>query len=125
MPKHFAEATIVCVPSQRAQSGDAEGLPLVCVEAMLSSCALAATKHAGIPECVEDGKTGYLVDERDDVALADRIGRMLDDPARTRAMGEAGRALALDRFNLQKLSHRLQDHLLRVAGEKVLAGPRG
>ena len=128
MPKHFAEATIVCVPSQRAKSGDAEGLPLVCVEAMLSKCALAATKHAGIPECVEDGMTGYLVDERDDGALADRIGRMLDDPARTRAMGEAGRALALDRFNLQKLSGRLQDHLLRVAGEKELgekelAGP--
>lgn len=125
MPKHFAEATIVCVPSQRAQSGDAEGLPLVCVEAMLSSCALAATKHAGIPECVEDGKTGYLVDERDDVALADRIGQMLDDPARTRAMGEAGRALALDRFNLQKLSRRLQDHLLRVAREKETGGTAG
>ncbi|MBI3437448.1 MAG: glycosyltransferase [Proteobacteria bacterium] len=125
MPKHFAEATIVCVPSQRAQSGDAEGLPLVCVEAMLSNCALAATKHAGIPECVEDGRTGYLVDERDDVALADRIGRMLDDPARTRAMGEAGRALALDRFNLQKLSRRLQDHLLRVAREKETGGTAG
>jgi glycosyltransferase involved in cell wall biosynthesis len=125
MPRHFAEATIVCVPSQRAQSGDAEGLPLVCVEAMLSSCALAATKHAGIPECVEDGRTGYLVDERDDAALADRIGRMLDDPAHARAMGEAGRTMALDRFNLQKLSRRLQGHLLRVAGEKELAGPRG
>ncbi len=124
MPKHFAKASIVCVPSQRARSGDAEGLPLVCVEAMLSNCALAATRHAGIPECVEDGKTGYLVDERDDVALAERIGRMLDDPARTRAMGEAGRALALDRFNLQKLSTPLQDHLLRVAGEKELAGPK-
>ena len=115
MPKHFAESTIVCVPSERARSGDAEGLPLVCVEAMLSGCALAATKHAGIPECVEDGKTGYLVDERDDAALADRIGRMLDDPEATRRMGEAGRALALERFNLLTLSRRLQDHLLRVA----------
>lgn len=124
MPKHFAQAAIVCVPSQRARSGDAEGLPLVCVEAMLSNCALAATRHAGIPECVEDGTTGYLVDERDDAALADRIGRMLADPARTRAMGEAGRKLALDRFNLQKLSRRLQDHLLAVAGEKELAGPK-
>jgi len=116
MPKHFAESAIVCVPSERARSGDAEGLPLVCVEAMLSGCALAATRHAGIPECVEDGKTGYLVDERDAEALADRIGRMLDDPAATRAMGEAGRALALERFNLLTLSRRLQDHLLRVAG---------
>lgn len=116
MPKHFAEAAIVCVPSQRARSGDAEGLPLVCVEAMLSGCALAATYHAGIPECVEDGRTGYLVAERDAVALADRIGRLLDDPAQTRAMGEAGRALALEKFNVQTLSRTLQSHLLRVAG---------
>ena len=52
-----------------AKFKDAEGLPLVCVEAMLSNCALAATKHAGIPECVEDGKTGYLVDERDELRI--------------------------------------------------------
>ena len=121
MPKHFAESTIVCVPSKRAKSGDAEGLPLVCVEAMLSSCALAATYHAGIPECVDDGQTGYLVNEGDDVALADRLEKMIADPARTRAMGEAGRALALERFNLITQSRRLQDHLLRVAGKTAAA----
>ncbi len=115
MPKHFAEAAIVCVPSKRASSGDAEGLPLVCVEAMLSGCALAATYHAGIPECVKDGETGYLVNEGDDEALADRIGRMLADPEMTRRMGEAGRAFALRDFNLATKSLRLQDLLTAVA----------
>lgn len=117
MPKHFAEAMIACMPSQRASSGDAEGLPLVCIEAMLSGCAIAATLHAGIPECVKDGETGYLAPEGDDAALADRIGRMLDDPARTKAMGEAGRQFALGDFNLIKQSKRLQDHLTRIARE--------
>ena len=65
MPKHWAEARIACIPSKRAPSGDAEGLPLVCIEAMLSGCALAATRHAGITECVKEGETGYLVDEGD------------------------------------------------------------
>jgi hypothetical protein len=50
------------------------------------------------------------------VALADRLGRMLNDPARARAMGEAGRPLALDRFNLQKLSRRVQDHFTARRG---------
>lgn len=117
MPKHFAEAAIACIPSQRASSGDAEGLPLVCIEAMLSSCALAATYHAGIPECVKDGETGYLVDERDSDALADRLGKMIDDPERTRQMGEAGRAFALSDFNLQKQSKRLEDILIDMAAK--------
>lgn len=115
MPKHFAEAMIACVPSERASSGDAEGLPLVCVEAMLSGCAIAATHHAGIPECVEDGRTGYLVNERDSDALADQLGKMIADPERTRAMGEAGRQLALERFNVVTLSKRLQQHILDMA----------
>lgn len=117
MPSHFAEAAIVCVPSKRAPSGDAEGLPLVCIEAMLSGCALAATRHAGIPECVRDGETGYLVDEGDDAALADRLSKLLANPDQTRRMGEAGRALALDQFNLTKQSKRLEDHLMRIARE--------
>lgn len=117
MPNHFAEAMIACVPSQRASSGDAEGLPLVCIEAMLSGCALAATYHAGIPECVKDGETGYLVDERDSVALADRIGKMIDDPEATTRMGEEGLQFALEDFNLVEKSKRLQSILMSAAEE--------
>lgn len=116
MPKHWAAAKIACVPSKRAPSGDAEGLPLVCIEAMLSGCALAATRHSGIVECVRDGKTGYLCDEGDADALAENLSKLLKDPAATAAMGDAGRALALDEFNLQKQSRKLEDHLLRIAG---------
>ncbi|WP_018148648.1 glycosyltransferase [Henriciella marina] len=117
MPAHWAEARIAVVPSKRAKSGDAEGLPLVCIEAMLSGCALAATRHAGIPECVRDGETGYLVDEGDDAALADRLARMLTDPERTARMGDAGRALALESFNLQTQSRKLETYLVDLAVE--------
>ncbi len=115
MPKHWAEARIAVVPSKRAKSGDAEGLPLVCIEAMLSGCALAATRHAGIPECVKDGETGYLVDEGDDAALADRLARMLSDRERTARMGEAGRAFAMESFNLQTQSRKLESYLIDLA----------
>ncbi len=114
MPRHFEDAAIACVPSNRAASGDAEGLPMVCMEAMFAGCALAATHHAGIPECVRDGETGYLVAERDHTALADRLTRLMSDPARTRAMGEAGRAVAMTDFNLNIQSKKLQDLILGV-----------
>lgn len=117
MPGHWAEAKIACVPSKRAPSGDAEGLPLVCIEAMLSGCALAATKHSGIVECVSDGETGYLCDEGDANALATNLAKMLADPGKTAAMGDAGRARALEQFNLQTQSRKLEDHLLRIAGQ--------
>lgn len=116
MPKQWAAAKIACVPSKRAPSGDAEGLPLVCIEAMLSGCALAATRHSGIVECVIDGETGYLCDEGDADALAENLRKMMTNPEATARMGDAGRALAMEDFNLQKQSRKLEDHLLRIAG---------
>lgn len=115
MPQHFAEAMIVCVPSRRAATGDAEGLPTVCVEAMLSGCAIAATRHAGIPECVRQGETGLLVAEGDHAALGERLVRMARDVEATLAMGAAGRELALRDFNLDVQSKRLEGLLLGVA----------
>lgn len=116
MPKHWAAAKIACVPSKRAPSGDAEGLPLVCIEAMLSGCALAATRHSGIVECVKDGVTGYLCDEGDADTLAANLRKMMTDPSATAQMGDAGRALAMESFNLQKQSRTLEAHLMRIAG---------
>jgi glycosyltransferase involved in cell wall biosynthesis len=115
MPQFWANAMIACMPSKRASSGDAEGLPLVCVEAMLSGCALLGTRHAGITECVKDGVTGYLVDEDDDAALAERLGRMIADAATTQAMGQAGRDFAVSDFNLVTQSLKLEEHLIALA----------
>ena len=78
-------------------------------------CALAATRHSGIVECVQDGKTGYLCDEGDADALAENLRKMLRDPDATASMGQAGLALATESFNLQKQSRKLEDHLLRIA----------
>jgi colanic acid/amylovoran biosynthesis glycosyltransferase len=114
MPAEYAEAMIHCVPSRRAASGDAEGLPMVCIEAMLSGCAIAATRHAGIPECVQDGVTGLLAPEGDDAALADILRTMIANIDATRTMGESGRTRALEHFNLHIQSRRLQEHLLSV-----------
>lgn len=124
MPQFWANAMIACTPSKRASSGDAEGLPLVCVEAMLCGCALLGTRHAGITECVKDGETGYLVDEDDDAALADRLGRMISDPTKTQTMGQAGRDFAVSDFNLVTQSLKLEEHLIKLARDahKLPAG---
>jgi glycosyltransferase involved in cell wall biosynthesis len=115
MPEEYAAAMIVCVPSRRASTGDAEGLPMVCIEAMLSGCAILGARHAGIPECVTDGVCGLLADEGDSAGLAARLRSMISDVPRTLAMGEAGRVRARKDFNLALQSARLEQLLLGVA----------
>lgn len=122
MPAEYAAAMIVCVPSRRASTGDAEGLPMVCIEAMLAGCAVGGTRHAGIPECVTDGVTGLLAAEGDATGLAERLRAMMSDVPRTQAMGLAGRARALKDFNLNVQSARLEQVLLAVAKPEAITG---
>lgn len=69
----------------------AEGLPVVYMEALASRIPVVASRVAGVPELVEDGVTGYTVPPGDVDSLTDRMIHLMDDPAKARAMGEAGR----------------------------------
>jgi glycosyltransferase involved in cell wall biosynthesis len=69
----------------------AEGLPVVYMEALASRIPVVASRVAGVQELVEDGVTGFTVPPGDVPTLADRMIRLMNDPARARAMGEAGR----------------------------------
>lgn len=48
---------------------------------------------------VRDGETGFLVEPRDAVAMADRIQRLVDDPDLGESMGEAGRRVACEEYD--------------------------
>ena len=84
-------ADVFLLPSVTAANGDEEGTPTALLEAALCGMPVLSTVHAGIPEIVSDGTSGYLVPERDVDALAARLGTLLREPQRWPAMGEAGR----------------------------------
>ena len=107
-------ALAVCVPSLAASDGDAEGLPNVVLEAMAAGAPVIASRHAGIPEAVEDELTGLLVPPDDPQALADALQRVIEDPALRRRLGAAGRAAAARRFSAVEQSRRLESILQRV-----------
>jgi len=107
MPGLVAEAHVVVVPSVRAADGDEEGTPTVIIEAMACAVPVVATRHAGVPFLVEDGATGWLVDEHDPEALADRIVD-LADPQRAAAFGAAARSAYRERFDTNALAERLE-----------------
>jgi colanic acid/amylovoran biosynthesis glycosyltransferase len=85
------EADLFLLASVTAANGDQEGTPAAVIEAAYCGLPVLATRHAGIPELVLDGESGYLVPERDHEALADRLRTLLQRPERWPAMGAAGR----------------------------------
>jgi glycosyltransferase involved in cell wall biosynthesis len=82
----LASAEIAVVPSLY------EGFSIPAVEAMACATPLIATRGGALPEVVgNDGKTAVLVTPGDSAELADELGALLDDDARRRSLGAAGR----------------------------------
>jgi len=96
IPTWLSASDIVVLPSWR------EGLPNVIVEAMACERPVVATRVGGIPEVVEDGISGVLVDRSDVCALTEAIGGLITDATKRRAMGHAGRRIVAQRFSWQE-----------------------
>ena len=76
-----------------------EGLGLAAVEAGACGLPVVVGRSGGAPETVLEGRTGFVVPSADHRALAARLVDLLTDPARSQAMGEAGRRFVIERFS--------------------------
>lgn len=106
---------IVAVPSRF------EGFGLAALEAMALGKPVVATNVGGLPEVIEHGVTGFLVPTRDPSALAEAIGRLMDDPALRRRMGIAGLERARREFPLSVIVDRLRG-IYRRAHQRPVEG---
>lgn len=95
-------AEVVVVPSF------GEGFGMVALEAMERGRPVIASAVGGLPEIVEDGRTGLLVPAGDAEALARAILELAGDPGRAAAMGAAGRARALETFSQERCTDRIE-----------------
>ena len=77
---------------------------MVNLEAMELKKPVVATVFGGSQEVVEDGVTGFIANPFEVEAYAERIGELLADPAKRRAMGEAGHRRMLDHFTIERLT---------------------
>lgn len=95
MPAEYGASTITVLPTR----GQAEGLGLTLVEALLSGCAVVATAAGGITEVVQDNETGLLAGDGDAQDLAAKIGLLLRDAALRERLTRTGQARVLDRYS--------------------------
>ena len=103
-----------------ASDGDSEGSPVAVMEAQLSGLPVVATRHAGIPEVVLDGETGFLVDEGDVAAMAMAIARLIRDPALAARLGDCGRRRVQEGFTIDHHLHQVSGLVLKVIEESSL-----
>ena len=95
------------------QKSIAEGFGLTVAEAMWKRRPVVASRVGGIEDQVEDGRTGFLIDDPHDLAAcAEAIERVLVDPELAREMGEAGRQRVVDKY---LAVHRLREYVDLIA----------
>ncbi len=90
------KATMVLVPSRWQ-----EPFPIVCLEAGMMARPVVASRVGGIPELVQDGETGLLVESEKPQALAHAIESLLGNPDRMSVMGARARRHVMDRFGFE------------------------
>jgi glycosyltransferase involved in cell wall biosynthesis len=100
----FEAADIVCQLSEWE-----ELFGWMIAEAMAYGKPIVATKVGGIPELVDNGVTGFLVSRRDPVMAAERLNRLAGDAELRRRLGEAGRDVVSEKFDLRRNVSQLLD----------------
>jgi N-acetyl-alpha-D-glucosaminyl L-malate synthase BshA len=80
-------------------TSDSESFCMSILEAMFFACPSIATNVGGIPEVIEDGKTGLLAPAGDSESLASAVESLIRDPARRAALGRAAQSRARERFS--------------------------
>jgi len=103
LPDLLRAVDIVVLASHEAAGGHSETLPLVLLEAGATGLPVVATDVGAVSDIVVDGRTGFLVPQRDWRALAERIERLLSDEPLRRQMGAIARERTFAKFNAGRM----------------------
>ena len=103
----YEAADVFCLPTRFEPFG------IVVLEAMFNGLPVVGARSWAMPDMVDEGVTGHVVDRDDVDALADRLLRLLTDPEAARRMGEAGRRRAHERFTWDAVARTM---LAQIAG---------
>ncbi len=101
----------ICIQPSRS-----EGMPLALMEAASAAKPVVATRVGGVPEIIEDGASGLLVDPGASEQLADAIARLIEAPALARQLGDTLHERFDREFSLPVMIERTERHYLSILG---------
>jgi len=114
----FATASVFCLPSRYEPFG------IAFVEAMRAGLPCVGSRAWAMPEIIDEGKTGWLVEDGSVEELAAVLIAALRDPARCAAMGALGRERSLGRFTWEHVTARALADLRNLGSPAAFAGPK-
>jgi glycosyltransferase involved in cell wall biosynthesis len=111
----YGQATAFALVPQIAENGDRDGIPNVLVEAMAAGLPVVSTSVSGIPELIEDGRTGLLVPPNDPHAAAAALERLLQDSVARRQVSTAAQRQLKERFECWESTKAIHALLLEAS----------
>ena len=97
----YASSHMFLHPSETPPDENQEGIPNSVLEAMATGLVVAATRHGGIPEAIQHGRTGWLVPEEDHISLARTMQEITSSPQILSEMGLRARQTVAQQFQQQ------------------------
>ena len=101
-----------------ALTSRSEGMPLSVLEAWATGLPVVATRVGGLPELIDDRRTGLLVDFGDETALAVALGELIADRPRGQRLGQAGKERVESRFSLPRMADEYHRHYVELLGHR-------
>ncbi len=108
----YRAASVFALPCQVTADGDRDGFPNVLAEAMAMGVPVVTTAISGIPEMIDDGVHGLLVQSGHSQGLAGALQRVLTDDALRARLVQAGRSRICERFDSSRTTLALYDLFL-------------
>ena len=105
--KLLNEADVFVLPSVITDDNLREGIPVALMEAMASGLPAISSNISGIPELIQDGKSGFLTEPGDSRAIAQALEKLYEDADLRKTMGETGREKIFNEFELHQNARRL------------------
>jgi glycosyltransferase involved in cell wall biosynthesis len=108
LDRYYQRSSVFCLPTHLEPFG------IVFIEAMTAHLPIVATRVGAIPDFVEDGRNGWLVEPGDIVGLANALIKLLNDPTTARQFGNRSSQIIQERYSWETVGKRFKEQIQNV-----------